>query len=124
MSDIEMYDHYTPGVLSMMLHLLEHGVIPHVFCGDVEERPAYTGSVEVEGKLYALYFRRNSNTEVEVSITRNANIIKWTYSKDLFTPGTIRAEHHPVPGTCGHAKYLNDPWLLMRIYTAYVDRIS
>jgi hypothetical protein len=115
-----MNEKYTPSIHTLLTNLMDHVVIPHVFNGPAVDRPNYSGSVEVEGKLYALYFRRNSNSEVEVSITRNANVVKWTYHKDMFTK-TLQVSHTPSAGACGHAAYLNDPWLLMRIFATYVD---
>lgn len=115
-----MNDKYTPSIHTLLGHLMDHVIVPQVFNGPAEARPSYTGSVEVEGKLYALYFRRNSNSEIEVSVTRNANVVKWVYRKDMFTK-TLQVSHTPGPGACGHAAYLNDPWLLMKIFTTYVD---
>lgn len=121
MNDLNIKDPYTASVRVIMYQLLDKILIPRVFKDDVGSRPGYSGSVEVEGKLYALYFRRLNNTTVEVSITRNSNVIKWTCTRDMFSDLAIQASHHPVPGASGHAAYLNDPWLLMRIFATYVD---
>jgi hypothetical protein len=123
-SNAEVSNKYTESVISMVTHLLDNMVIPHTlgFFDLDTDRAAYVGSVEVEGKLYALSFTQKSRTEVEVTVTRNANVIKWTYHKDMFVK-TLTVGHHPAPGACGHAAYLNDPWLLMRIYTTYIDLV-
>lgn len=108
-------------VRSMMHHLVEEILLPRIFNDDVGSGLGYSGSVEVEGKLYALYFRRLNNNTAEVSVTRNSNVVKWTITRDLFNKLSIDVVHHPLPGACGHAAYLNDPWLIMRIYALYVD---
>lgn len=116
-----MSDLYTPSVRSMISHLVTEVVIPRVFKDDLGTRLGYSGSAEVEGKLYALYFRRLNNMTAEISITRNSNVIKWTCQRDLFNELSIQVEHAPKPGVSGHAGYLNDPWLIMRIFATYID---
>lgn len=112
---------YTASARSMMAHMVEKILIPRVFKEDVGDRPGYSGSAEVDGKLYALYFRRLNNTTVEVSITRNATVIKWTCTRDMFNECSTQVQQQPGPGACGYAGYLNDPWLHMRIFATYVD---
>lgn len=116
-----MNDPYTPIVRSMIYHLVKDVVIPRVFKDEVGQRLGFSGSVEVEGKLYALYFRRLNNMTAEISVTRNSSVIKWTCRQDLFNDMSLQIDQHPGPGACGYASYLNDPWLMMRVFATYID---
>lgn len=109
-------------VRALLSTMLESILVPCIFPVDEPERRNHSGSVEVEGKLYALFFTRVSETEVEVSITRNSNVIKLIYRKDMFTQHLTTIEHLPPPGACGYAKYLSDPWLWMRVFVEYVEK--
>lgn len=116
-----MYQTTTPEINAGLKSLLSHMILD-LLMPRFRDQYVHSGQVEVGGKLFTIYFKRVGDDSLEIHLHRNSKTIFLLYKKTLFEETLLVTSRFPEIGGAGYDRGFDDPWLWLKILSAYIDK--
>lgn len=111
----------TRETLSSALNFLFGQLVNKMLIPRFADQYVHSGKVHVDHKDYMIYFKRLGNTGLEIHFHRCSKTVYLRYTKDMYNESMEIIQQFPAPGGAGYSPAFGDPWLWLKLLTAYIE---